>query len=304
MVGAGLIGAGVARLAIERGDDVIVATRSAAPVEGAESIALQAGDGLAFEHAAQGADAIVLCTNPPYPAWVAEWPPVFAAAIGAAASSGALLVIMGNLYAYGAPSDRASGVMTEHSPLATTETKGIVRRDGWLSALAAERRGEIRAVEVRASDYVGPGAGATSHLGSGFFAPLLRSRTARVVGDPDAPHSWSYLPDIHATLLAAVDHPDLTGRAWHVPSGAPLSRTTIAGQVDLVAGTHGRVAAYPPWLLRAMGAVSPMMREVSASSYQFRAPFVIDSAETEAALGVRATPWDEVLRATVASYRG
>jgi hypothetical protein len=52
-----------------------------------------------------------------------------------------------------------------------------------------------------------------------------------------------------------------------------------------------------------LGVVNPMMREVAASSYQFRVPFVIDSADTERTLGVSATPFDSALATTVDSYR-
>ncbi|MGO7983622.1 NAD-dependent epimerase, partial [Rhizobium johnstonii] len=100
-----------------------------------------------------------------YHRWVTEWPPVFDAAIAAARASGAALVVMGNLYPYGEP----TGPMSESTPEITTETKGLVRRDGWARVREAGLRGDIRAVEVRASDYFGPGAGPTAHLGSRFF---------------------------------------------------------------------------------------------------------------------------------------
>ncbi|MDQ1584416.1 MAG: hypothetical protein QOF36_2470 [Microbacteriaceae bacterium] len=299
VIGAGQIGRPLAERLATRGDTVTIATRSGSSARGATSISLDARDALALSSAAADVDTIFLCTNPPYTTWTTEWPPIFDAAIAAAASSGAGLVIMGNLYAYGPP----SGPMTEHSPLVTTETKGLVRKAGWEKALAAHERGELRAVEVRASDYFGPGATATAHLGARFFEPLLASRTARVIGDPALTHSWSYLPDIVSTLIAAGDHQGGWGHAWHVPSNAPLARTEIAAQVNERWDVSGEVAGIPQWLLRTMGLVSPMMREVAASSYQFRVPFVIDSADTERTLGISATPFDVALAATVESYR-
>lgn len=298
VVGAGLIGANLARLLAERGDEVVLGTRSGTAVDGTRAITLDAADAEAFAAAASGAATIFLCTNPPYTRWPTEWPPVFAAAIEAARRSGAALVIMGNLYGYGAP----DGPMTEHSPERTTETKGRVRLAGWHDALAAHDRGDIRAVEVRASDYFGPGATGVAHLGESFFHAALRSKKAMVVGDPALPHSWSYLPDIASTLIAAADS-DEWGRVWHVPSGDAIPRTVIMDQLNTHIGGNGRVAGYPQWLLRSLGAVNPMMREVEASSYQFRMPFIIDSAETERLLGVRATPWQQALVTTADSYR-
>jgi len=298
IVGAGWIGGELARQLVARGDGVTVATRSGTAVAGTIARVLDASDPVAFCLAAERMQTIFLCTNPPYPDWARRWPPVFAAAIAAASVSGANLVVMGNLYPYGSP----TGPMTEHSPQTTTESKGLIRRDGWQRVLDAHDRGEIRAVEVRASDYFGAGVSGTAHLGQGFFGAVLASKTARGVGRPELVHSWSYIPDIAATMIAAAGYTGQWGRLWHVPSGAH-SRTDIAGELNAHYDSHGSVAGYPVWMLRSLGAVSPLMREVYKSSYQFQVPYVIDSAETERELGVAATAWNEALLTTAESYR-
>lgn len=299
VVGAGLIGKPLAERLVARGDEVSVATRSGAFVDGASSVALDASDAAAFGRAAQGVDTIFLCANPPYPRWAADWPPIYQAAIAAATESGAGLVMVGNLYGYGPP----ERPMTEDSPQLASERKGLVRKAGWEQALAAHARGDIRATEIRPSDYFGAQTLGSSHLGEGFFRPVLASRTARVVGDPAMAHSWSYLPDIVSTLIAASDYTGEWGRAWHVPSNEPLPRTEIVRQINARWGVTGSVAGIPRWLLSGLGVFNPTLREVSASSYQFRMPFVIDSAETERLLGVRATSWDDALGTAVDFYR-
>jgi nucleoside-diphosphate-sugar epimerase len=276
-----------------RGDEAHLGTRSGTLVPGAAALRLDAADGESFAAAARGASTIFLCTNPPYHRWAAEWLPIFASAVHAAQRSRASLVIMGNLYPYG----RASMPMTEHSPEITSEAKGLIRQQGWELVRAAHKRGDVRAVEVRASDYFGPGAEATAHLGKRFFEPLLAGRTAWVIGDPEAPHSWAYLPDIARTLVAAADYEGDWGRVWHVPSASSKSRVEIAREIG-----RGRVSGIPQWLLRVTGAFSPTLREVYASSYQFTGPFIADASESEQLLDVSATPWEEALDATVASY--
>jgi len=299
VVGAGSIGRSLAQRLIERSDRVTLATRSGTAMNDAQALRMDASDTAAFSAAASGCQTIFLCTNPPYHRWATEWPPIFAAAIEAARRSGAGLVIMGNLYAYGKP----GGAMTEMSPYQPVEKKGEVRLACWQAALAAHERGEIRAVEVRASDYFGPGVGKNAHLGVDFFRRVLQSKKAMVVGDPDVIHSWSFIPDIVSTLVAAGDFAGPWGRVWHVPSDLPLSRHDIARQLNSRYGCAGRVASYPQWVLRLLGYFSPMLREVEASSYQFREPFVIDARETEALLQIRATPWSEALALTAESYR-
>ncbi|WP_104197118.1 NAD-dependent epimerase/dehydratase family protein [Cryobacterium sp. M15] len=298
VVGAGLIGRPLAERLAARGDTVTVATRSGSTVVGATALVLDASDPAAFAHAATDASTIFLCTNPPYTDWAAQWPPIYEAAIAAASATGARIVVMGNLYPYGSP----TGAMTERSPETTTESKGLIRQAGWAKMRAAHNTGLIRAVEVRASDYFGPGVLGPAHLGESFFTAVLRSKTAHVVGKPQLAHSWSYLPDIVTTLIAAADNTGDWGRIWHVPSSA-VSRTEIVRQLNAHYSTRGKVSGYPQLLLRVLGVISPMTHEVWASSYQFVVPFVSDSTETERELDITATPWDEALVATAESYR-
>jgi hypothetical protein len=56
--------------------------------------------------------------------------------------------------------------------------------------------------------------------------------------------------------------------------------------------------------LRALGTVDSQMRELVAIRHQWDADFVLDSTETTAVLGLRATPWDEVVAATAQAGAG
>jgi len=301
VVGVGAIGRRVAERLVDRGDEVVVATRSGTPLPGARAVAADASDPTALTDAADGAHTIFVCTNPSgYTAedWQRSWPPMFRAAMAAAHNTRARLVVMGNLYPYGL----ADGPMTEDSPEHPETAKGCVRRDGWAALKAATDAGELRAVEVRASDYFGAGVGGTAHLGKRFFDPVLHSHTAQVVGDPALPHSWSYLDDIAATLVAAADWHGPWGRVWHVPSGAPHSRDEIAASLNEWFGSHGRARGMPKWALQAAGLASPLLKGVAEETWQFTHPFILDASETERMLGVHATPWEDALRATAESY--
>jgi len=301
VVGAGYIGRALAAALVERGDSVTLGTRSGTVVPGARALVVDASDVDALATAADSVDTIFLVTGPSqYHRWPELWPPMFRAAIVAARRSGARLVLMGNLYGYGEGSPMP---MTEATPQHPTEPKGRVRTEGWNLALAAQKRGEIEVVEVRASDYFGPAAGKTSQLGSAFFGPLIAGKKVRVFGSPTVPHSWCYRADIVATLIAAADYRGPWGRVWHVPAAEPLSRAELATRVNALTGARGSVAALSPALLRLLGAFVPFIHAANDSAYQFTAPFVVDSTETERQLGVSATPWEKSLAEVVASYR-
>jgi nucleoside-diphosphate-sugar epimerase len=299
VVGAGAIGSGVARELVARGDRVTVASRSSSTVDGATALRLDASDATAFAAAASDHDTIFLTVNPTYHKWPELWPPLYRAAIAAASRSGARLVVMSNLYAYGEGSPMP---MTERTPLHATEPKGGARQLGWELMKAAHDAGEIRAVEVRASDYFGAGVGNTSQMGSMFFEPIVAGKTARVVGSATQPHTFSYLPDIVRTLVVAADS-EHVGRPWHVPSPEPLTRMQLAERINALTGQHGRVSQFPRWEMTALGAFVPFLRAVNASAYQFDKPFVMDATETERMLGLAPTPWEVALPATVQWYR-
>lgn len=208
--------------------------------------------------------------------------------------------MLGNLYGYG-PVD---GPLTERLPLAATGTKGRVRAAAWEQARKLHEQGRIRAVEVRASDFFGPGVTDGGHLAARVVPALLRGRPVSTLGDPDAPHSWTYLPDVAAALVEVAGEERAWGRAWHVPTEPALSFREMAGRLAGRAGT-GPVAVrrLPAVVLAAAGLFSPLLRELKEVRYQFDGPFVVDSRAYEARFAVRATPLDRQIEATVDWWR-
>ena len=47
-----------------------------------------------------------------------------------------------------------------------------------------------------------------------------------------------------------------------------------------------------------MGLVSPLMRELRETEYQFRDDYVMDSSAAQATFGLKPTPWEEIIRAS------
>ena len=65
---------------------------------------------------------------------------------------------------------------------------------------------------------------------------------------------------------------------------------------------HASVAS--PALLAIAGIFSPLLREMRETTYQFRAPFVVDASKFEAAFGdLEPTPHSDAVPLTVAWYR-
>jgi nucleoside-diphosphate-sugar epimerase len=173
----------------------------------------------------------------------------------------------------------------------------------WEEALAAHRAGRVRVTEARASDFFGPGVVDTSHFGR-VVDRLLSGRKVRVLGDPDAPHSWTYVPDVGRTLAVLGTDERAWGRPWHVPSAAALSQRELAVRFCAVAGAPApSVAAFPAGSLTLAGVVSAQMRELKETRYQFDRPFLLDSSDCTATFGIEATPRDAALTAVADAAR-
>lgn len=301
VIGLGPAGAATARLLAGQGHLVRVVTRSGRdPEPGIEHIALDATDSTRLIEAVQGATTIYSCAAPPYHRWVSDWPPLATSLCETAEATGAVLVMLGNLYGYG-PVD---GPMTEELPLAPTGPKGRVRAAVWEQARKLHEQGRIKAVEVRASDFFGPGVTDGGHLAARVMPRLLRGKAVSTLGDPDTPHSWTYLPDVARALVEIAGEERAWGRAWHVPTEPALSTREM---VDRLAGQAGTgpvtVRRLPPALLGVLSYVSPLIRELREVRYQFDRPFVVDAGAYEAEFTVRATPVDEQIEATLQWWR-
>ncbi|SCG51033.1 NAD-dependent epimerase/dehydratase family protein [Micromonospora humi] len=291
IVGAGPVGTATARLLAERGEQVRVVTRRGTGPEhpAVERIAADAGDADRLTALTEGAVALYNCANPAYHRWATDWPPLAAALLTAAERGGAVLATVGNLYGYG-PVDAP---MTEATPLAATGTKGRVRNRMWTDALAAHRAGRARVTEVRGSDYVGVGG---TSLAMMVLPRVLAGQRVFLPVAWDAPHTWTYVPDVARTLVAAATEPRAWGRAWHVPSAPAVSMRALAERTAARAGAPApRLIRMPYPLLWAAGVVNPFARELRETAHQFARPFVLDSTAASDTLGIDPTPLDEVV---------
>ncbi|WP_134667422.1 MULTISPECIES: NAD-dependent epimerase/dehydratase family protein [unclassified Amycolatopsis] len=301
VIGYGPAGAATAALLAEQGERVRVIGRSPRePEPGLEHVSLDAADQAALTEATKGATAIYSCASPPYHRWAADWPPLQASICAAAEANDALLVSLGNLYGYG-PVD---GPLTENLPLAATGTKGRIRALLSEQLHALHDEGRIRAVEVRASDFFGPGVTDGGHLAARVVPNVLRGQKVQVLGDPDASHSWTYISDVARTLVAAARKENAWGKAWHVPTGPPRSARVMVALLCEAAGVPPvPVQRLSPMLLNAAALVSPMLRELREVRYQFDRPFVLDSGAAQEFFEIAPTPEKDQFPATVRWWR-
>jgi nucleoside-diphosphate-sugar epimerase len=291
IVGVGATGRAVAKALRGREAEVILVSRSGggADLPGTQVARGDAADAHVMAQVAAGATAIFNCANPPYDKWLTDWPPVAASLLEAATRSGAVLTTLSNLYAYGPP----TAPMTPHDPLVSTLPKAQVRATMWRDALAAHERGDLRATEVRASDFIGHGS---QSIFERALPQVAKGRTATVYGDVDQLHSWTYTGDVGRTLVAAATTEAAWGRPWHAVTNEPATmRSVLSDMASALGAPSPKVRSLPNGLLKAIGLVSPLIGELPKVAYQFERPFVIDDHETRTLLDLEPTPWSEVI---------
>ena len=302
VLGKGPIGSTLTDRLVAAGHDVRVLSRSGGTsTERVEHVALDAADAVALTAASRGAAVLYNCANPPYHRWVEQWPPVADALLTAAEATGAVLVVMGNLYGYG-PVD---GPMSEDLPLAAPGTKGRVRAAMWEQALARHDAGALRMTEARASDFVGPRVGATGYLGERAVPRVLAGRSVQHIASPDQPHSWTSVDDVARTLEVLGVDERAWGRPWHVPTAPPTTyREAVHGLCRAAGVPPVRVTQLPHLVLRGAGLFSPVLRELEETRYQFTRPYVLDSSAATQVFGLEPAPLEQTLADTVAWWRG
>jgi nucleoside-diphosphate-sugar epimerase len=298
--GTGQIGRPLIEQLAGQGRHVVAVNRRGGAIPGVDVVAGDATDAGFTTRICAGADAVYFCLNAGnYTRWAEEFPPLQQGVLVGASRAQARLVVLDNLYAYGPPRGRR---LVESMAANPTSAKSATRSAMTDRLLAAHRTGQVEVAIGRASDYYGPGA-TQSALGETVFAPALTGGMAQVMGDPDQPHSYSYTADVAAALLTLGTAPGATGQIWHLPVSDTHTIRELVAEIYRLAGYKPRLLAVGRTSLRVLGLIKPEMREYLHTLYQFTAPWVVDDGKFRAAFGLRATPLDEALAATLAWYR-
>jgi nucleoside-diphosphate-sugar epimerase len=302
VLGAGPVGATLARQLVADGEPgVRLVSRSGSGPEhhAIDRHRADAADLAALRAATAGAEVIVNALNPPYHRWAQEWPALHEHTMTVARETGAVLVLVDNLYAYG---DTGGRPLSPDLPTSATFTNGRVRAEMAAALLAEHAAGRLRATIARASDFVGPLVTGSS-FGDRVVPRVLAGKSVSVLGALDQPHSFAYMPDVARTLATIARDPRALGHVWHVPSGPAITQRAAVTRLAELAGTKVAVKVVPPAMLAIAGLVAPAIRPLRDVRYQFTQPFVVDATATEQSFGLRATPLDQALRATLDWYR-
>lgn len=301
--GTGPLGQSVMRALLENGyEDIRMVNRSGKRGEIPARVQVVASDAYDVQQTTavtQGAAVVYQCAQPAYTQWPEKFPPLQRAILEGAAANNAKLILGENCYMYG----QVDGRMHEDLPYNAHTRKGRTRAAMAEEALAAHRAGTVRVALGRGSDFYGEGVLGSS-MGDRVILPLMQGKPAQFIGDPDQPHTYTYIGDFGRALVILGEREDALGRAWHVPNAEPeITTREMIERIAALLGVEPQISVMPKLMLHTVGRVHPLLREVREMIYEFNAPFIVDDSQFVAAFGQSATPIDEGLRRTLAWYR-
>ncbi|MFI9402780.1 NAD-dependent epimerase/dehydratase family protein [Nocardia sp. NPDC052316] len=300
VTGAGPVGSTIAEQLAAAGHQVRVLTRSGRGPRH-PLIELRRVDVAAPEHLSHqfdGAVAVYHCIHgSKYSAkvWRAELPGAEQAVMDEAGKAGAVVVFPESLYSY----QPTEGPITETSPRTGRSGKGAVREE----LLRARAAHPTATVSVVSADFLGPYVH-SSLAGDQMVAPILAGKRVSAFGNIDLPHSFTYIPDLAAAMIRAAADRSVHNTVLHAPTAPAITqRQLIDAMADAAGAPRPKISAIPVWMMKLMGVVSPLMRELAELGHQLERPFVLDSTDSEQKLGLRPTPLDEAVATTVAWWK-
>lgn len=304
VLGTGAIGRAAAEELVRRGESVRMVNRTGKmdePPAGVELVAADLYDPARVRELTRGARVVYQASQPPYNQWPEKFPSLQESILEGLTGSQAKLVIVENLYMYGAANGKP---MTEDMPHNTHTRKGRTRSDMSKAALEAHRAGRVRVTIGRGSDFFGPWGLEQTTMGARVFYPLLRGKAAGVIGRLDLPHTHTFLPDFGKALVILGERAEADGQAWHVPNDLPrITQGEIVRMFAAEAGLEPRMGGMGRLMMWMGGLFVPEARETFEMMYEFDQPFIVDSSKFERTFGMKATPMREAIRETVAWYR-
>jgi nucleoside-diphosphate-sugar epimerase len=299
--GTGPLGRATASALVSAGRNVMLVNRSGRLEDPPAGVALAAAD-LCSPHAAarvcEGATALYFCAQPAYHRWQQEFPALQQGMLDVASAVGARLIVAENLYGYGP----VQAPMAESSPSRPNTRKGSVRAEMHVQLMRAHEAGKITVAVARGSDFFGPWVEGSA-AGSRMFRAIVAGKPVEVFGDPDLPHTYTFVEDFGAALGVLGTDARSAGQVWHVPNASPVSTRRFLEIAGNLAEKKIALRKTSHFELGLLGLFVPPVREMIEMLYEFESPFVVDHRKFVSTFGDLSTPLEAALTKTIAWTR-
>lgn len=300
VLGMGPLGTAVAQKLQSQGKRVRIVSRTgqANHLTGVEMVAGDVSHPETVLGCCRDASVVYHCACPPYTQWPEQFPSLMQGIIEGVAATNAKLVFGDNLYMYG----WVDGEIHEDLPYNAQGRKGRVRAQMAEQLMEAHHKGRLPIAIGRASNFYGPHV-LNSVVGEGVFAAALAGKPAQLLGNPDHPHTYTYIDDFAQGLITLGENDEALGEIWHLPSAETLTTRQFLELVYQEAGYPMDFKVAPKLGMTILSPFNPMMREVKEMLYEFEHPFIVSHRKFEQAFGANPTPHSVAIRQTLQWYK-
>jgi nucleoside-diphosphate-sugar epimerase len=300
---AGAVGRNLAAEFARRGTPFLAVGRSREKLDAAfrdNPLATAASSDLANAESTastlRGVETAIYAVGVPYQEFERH-PVLMQSAVNACSLSGVRkLIVVSNVYSYGAP--RTPRVSEEH-PREPAAHKGKMRKQQEDIALAAEG---LRTLVLRLPDFYGLFADLS--ITTPVINAALRNMAAPWIGPVDAPHEFIFLPDAAVAMADLCDRDELFGRAWNLGGAGTITPREFVERVYAEVGVKPRIRNGKKLFLLVAGAFSSLMRELYEMYYLQDTPVILDDSALQKHLPLSKTPYSEGIPATIRWIRG
>lgn len=246
--------------------------------------------------AVDGSEIVYLTVGLPYNTklWQNTWPAIMKYVIDACKSCQARLVFYDNIYMY---DPDYLNPMTEETPIGPVSKKGEVRAQLVKMIMDEVDSGGLQAVIARSADFYGPSIDNTSIITEMVFKKFKEGKKANWLGSPEYLHSFTYTPDAGKATALLGNTADACNQTWHLPTAAnPLTGKEWIETIAKEMGVAPKYQVASNFMVRMLGLVSPIMRELGEMMYQYDRDYVFDSNKFEKHFDFKPTPYLQGIR--------
>lgn len=286
-IAAALSAAGRQYRVIGRGRAALQASFGGDP--NAEIVTWNPEDPASIAAAAVGLQTAIYLVGVPYDQFATHPPLMQKTLAGLTAAGVQRLILIGTVYPYGRPQSRP---VTESHPRAPHTFKGKMRLAQEDLVLDAHGHSGLETLVVRLPDFYGPGV-KRSFL-HGVFDGAARGRRAQMVGPIDVPHEFIFMPDVGPVVETLTRTPQAFGRVLHLAGTGTITQREVAERAFALANRTPRLTVAGKPMLRMIGLVNPVMRELVEMHYLLTDPVVLDDTALQTLIGpLRKTSYEE-----------
>ena len=302
ILGAGVIGSGLARELRKNGESVRLVSRNPPPLEGCAIVQADITDPDQTQRAIRDSSIVYLCVGLAYDysVWRRQWPLIMDSVIAACRQNQIKLIFFDNVYMYG----QVNGGMTEDNPYVPCSKKGDLRARIATQLMSEVRKGNLVASIARAADFYGPETGKSSVPGMLVFERLARGKKAQWLVNAELRHSFTYIPDAVRALYILAQDVNSWNQAWHLPTAAdPLTGRAFIELAAEALGAENRLEVLSTWTLKLAGLFNKTIAESCEMLYQSKYDYLFDSSKFENAYNFQPTSYPQGIRETAAFYK-